>query len=158
MLLAADIGGTNARFGLFDGSRTPLAVDVFPTADWNGAVLAADEFLRRYPAPLTSACLAVAGPVQDGHSAPVNLRWTVDSHELSAALGGIPVSVVNDLEANARGVAVLRDRDLAVVNAGRPARHAARAVVSAGTGLGEAALIWDGERYRAIPGEGGHTD
>jgi glucokinase len=158
MLLAADIGGTNARFGLFDALRAPLGVDVFPTADWDSAVSAAREFLRRNPARLTSACFAVAGPVQDGHSAPVNLRWTVDSRELSAALGGIPVAVVNDLEANARGIAVLAESDLAVVNPGRTAPHAARAVVSAGTGLGEAALVWDGERHRAIPGEGGHTD
>jgi glucokinase len=158
MLLAADIGGTNARFGLFDRDRAQRGVEIFPTADWDGAVEAAHEFLRRHPAEPTSACFAVAGPVQDGHSSPVNLRWTVDSRELSAALGGIPVAVVNDLEANARGGAVLGEDDLAVVNPGANGNGHARAVVSAGTGLGEAALIWDGARYRAIPGEGGHTD
>ena len=73
MLLAADIGGTNARFGLFDGARAQLAVEVFRTADWPGAAAAASEFLRRHPAEPVSACFAVAGPVQDGHSAPVNL-------------------------------------------------------------------------------------
>jgi len=159
MLLAADIGGTNARFGLFDESRAQLAVEIFPTADWPGAAEAAAEFLRLHPGDLASACFAVAGPVRDGHSSPMNLRWTVDSRELSAALGGIPVAVVNDLEANARGVAVLGPGDQAVVNPGvNGAAGHARAVVSAGTGLGEAALVWDGARYRAIPGEGGHTD
>jgi glucokinase len=159
VILAADIGGTNARFGIFDSGRGERAVEVFPTADWDCATGAVREFLRRHPGEVASACLAVAGPVEDGRSSPVNLRWTVDARELSAALGGIPVAVVNDLEANARGVVVLGEHDLAVVNRGANGSNGhARAVVSAGTGLGEAALVWDGARYRAIPGEGGHTD
>jgi glucokinase len=158
MLLAADIGGTNARLGLFEpATRRRVAVEVFPTADRDAAADVARELLRRHPVRLASACFAVAGPVQDGRSSPVNLRWTVDARELSAALG-VPVSVVNDLEANARGIAVLAEHDVAVVNPGRAVSKGTRAVVSAGTGLGEAALLWDGGRYRALASEGGHTD
>jgi glucokinase len=33
-----------------------------------------------------------------------------------------------------------------------------RALIAAGTGLGQSILVWDGARYRIVPSEGGHSD
>jgi glucokinase len=88
----------------------------------------------------------------------VNLPWSVDESRLARALDLPAISVVNDLEANARGIERIAPSELAVVNPGDPAAVGNRAVVSAGTGLGEAALVWDGDGYHAVAGEGGHAD
>jgi glucokinase len=159
MLLAADIGGTNARFALCSGrEHDVVASETYRTEAWQSAEEAVAEFLSRHPARVSAACFAVAGPVRDGRSEPINLRWTVEERRLSDLLGTTAVAVVNDLEANARGIPLLGERDFAVVSAGAPGASGNRAVVSAGTGLGEAALMWDGARYRALAGEGGHSD
>jgi glucokinase len=94
---------------------------------------------------MSAACVAVAGPVHNGRTEAINLRWPVDAGAVTAALAVRDVALVNDLETNARGITLLDQRDLTVINAGRPAAGN-RAVVSAGTGLGEAALWWDGSR------------
>jgi glucokinase len=73
-------------------------------------------------------------------------------------LGLAQVGLVNDLEANARGIAALTPADVLVLNAGAPDGPATMALVSAGTGLGEAGLFWDGRRHHAFPSEGGHAD
>jgi glucokinase len=159
MLLAGDIGGTNARLALFDASRRELVQsEVFRTEAWTSLEDIVGEFLSRHPALVTSACVAVAGPVHAGRVDRVNLPWGVDEASLARALDLPSVSVVNDLEANARGIACLGPAELGVVNPGDPTAGGNRAVVSAGTGLGEAALVWDGSRYHAVAGEGGHAD
>jgi glucokinase len=159
VILAADIGGTNSRVALFEpGGHTPIAVETYRSHAWSGADELLRDFLARHPASLTAACIAVAGPVQDGKSRPVNLSWGLDERRLALALDVPTVALVNDLEANAHGIAVLEPAELAVVNAGEPEAVGNRAVVSAGTGLGEAGLWWDGSRHRAVAGEGGHAD
>jgi glucokinase len=159
VILAADIGGTNARLALFErGSRTPAAVETHRTDAWGSGEDLLRAFLARRSVRVSSACIAVAGPVRHGRSHAMNLRWHLDERQLASALGIPAVAVVNDLEANARGIAVLGPDDLAVVNAGEPEPFGNRAVVSAGTGLGEAGLVWDGSNHRAVAGEGGHAD
>jgi len=158
MILAADIGGTNARLGLFDASdRTLVHSATYPTAEVAGI----DELLARFvprSTTVSSSCIAVAGPVHRGRSRPVNLPWPVEQEVVSRVLRTRAVSVVNDLAANARGVPLLGEGDLLTLNVGEPDPHGARAVVSAGTGLGEAGLVRLGGGYVAIPGEGGHAD
>jgi glucokinase len=159
VILAGDIGGTNARLALFDaGDRSLVGSRTYPTSGWSGADEIVTEFLNGHRASLTTACLAVAGPVRHGRSERVNLPWTVDGPTLARTFDVASFAVVNDLEANARGVPLLDSGDLAVVNAGEPDATGNRAVVSAGTGLGEAGLVWTGRRYHAIAGEGGHAD
>jgi len=159
VILAADIGGTNARIALFDPpNRTPVVVEKYRTAAWEGVPAIVREFLAAHPTRLTAACVAIAGPVHDGRVDAINLPWPVEAHQIARALGLSDVALVNDLEANARGVAVLESDDLWPLSTGDPAAAGNRVVVSAGTGLGEAALTWDGDRFRAIAGEGGHSD
>jgi len=158
VILAGDIGGTNARLALFrPGSRVPIRVETFPTT----SAAALEELVRRFAngggREIGAACFGVAGTVVNGAVNGVNLPWRVDADLLEESLD-IPVRVVNDLHANARGIEALDDTDFVLLNQGAVDMDGNRAVVSAGTGLGEAGLYWDGERHHAIATEGGHAD
>jgi glucokinase len=155
MILAGDIGGTKTRLGLFDGNATsPVAAATYATADFESAGDLIGAFLASHGVRPSRAGFGVAGPVVDGRVQPVNLPWVVDSIEFRRELG-IEVLLVNDIVANARGIGLLPESDFAVVNRGTPDPFGARAVVSAGTGLGEAALWWDGTGHRPAASEGG---
>jgi glucokinase len=100
----------------------------------------------------------IAGPVNDGRVNVTNLPWTVDVQEISQILGDIPAYLLNDLEAIAYSIPTLQESDLTSIKAGGREEEGPIAVIAPGTGLGEAFLFWDGQRYRPIPSEGGHTD
>jgi len=160
VILAGDIGGTNTRLALVDGDpRAPAAVEIYPSAAQSSLEEMVVEFLRAHPATLAAACFGVAGPVQNGHVRVTNLAWPVDAASLAATLGLAQVRLLNDLEANAWGIAALGAADFHVLNEGRPDPDGGNAAVcSAGTGLGEAGLYWDGERHHPFACEGGHSD
>jgi glucokinase len=115
------------------------------------------KFLEQVGAPVTVACLGVAGPVVDGKARITNLPWRLEETALSKALNIPRVKLLNDLEATAWAVPILGEQDLVVVYEGRPAPGGNIAVIAPGTGLGEAYLTWDGRRYLAYACEGGHT-
>jgi glucokinase len=105
------------------------------------------------------ACFGVAGPVVGGqHVATPNLMWDVDASVIARTLDQPQVGLINDLEANAHGIFALEDKDLAVLNAGKAGATGNIAVISAGTGLGEAGMYWDGAQHHPFAGEGGHCD
>jgi glucokinase len=161
MILAGDIGGTSTRLALVDaaGDRfAPLATSVFSSASLDRLDDAIDDFLRTAQGQVHAACFGVAGPVVDGRATLPNLPWAVDAQALADRLRLRHVDVINDLEANAYGISGLAPDDLVPLNeaTGRPASN--RAILSAGTGLGEAGLYWDGTMHRALASEGGHAD
>lgn len=156
MIVAGDIGGTNTRLALFNGGARPMHVATVPTAGDSFATIV-QSFLADVSMTIDAACFGVAGTIVDNAAAGVNLPWDVDGSELSAELCA-PVAIVNDLEANARGIESLEPDDFAVLNTGAPRANGNRVVLSAGTGLGEAGLIWTGARYHAVATEGGHVD
>jgi glucokinase len=160
VILAGDIGGTNTRLALVDGDpRSPAAVEIFPSASHSSLEEMVVEFLGVHPATLVAACFGVAGPVRNGHVRVTNLAWPVDAMSLAATLKLERVLLLNDLEANAWGIAALGPADFHVLNEGRPDPAGGNAAVcSAGTGLGEAGLYWDGERHHPFACEGGHSD
>ena len=88
----------------------------------------------------------------------MNLPWTVDAHELARELGLSTVGLLNDLEANAYGVGGLDADDFVPLNPGVKGRGGNAAIISAGTGLGEAGFYWDGSAHRPFACEGGHAD
>lgn len=159
MILAADVGGTRTRVGLFapDDLRLPAVSHSVETA----SIVSFPDFLAAFVASagavVRAAAVAVAGPVVAGRSVTVNLSWSVEARELARALGLPQVAVLNDLEAAAHGIAVLREEDVMVLQPGAAGARGNRAVIAAGTGLGEAGLYWDGERHRPFATEGGHT-
>lgn len=157
-VLAADIGGTHTRLGIYDGAgdlRDPARPADLPT---HGAG-SAEELLLAYldGEKVDAACLAVAGAVLDGVAAGSNLPWPVRVSSLTAAIGA-PVRLLNDLEATAVGILELRPGETESLLQGRRGPHGPIGVIAPGTGLGQAILVWTGESYRALPSEAGHID
>lgn len=161
MLLAGDIGGTKTNLAIYSleqGPRLPLVEATFPSDDYPSLQAIAQEFLSRVDYDVTFGCFGVAGPVMNGHVKTTNLPWEMDEAELSEALSLERVHLLNDLESVANAIPQLEPGDVATINPGAPQPGGSIAVIAPGTGLGEAFLTWDGERYRAYPSEGGHTD
>ncbi len=159
VILAGDIGGTHTRLALVDRDpRAPVAMEVYASREHGSLEEMAAAFLRAHPAELSAACFGVAGPVLGGAVDVTNLAWPVRAASLAASLNLAHVLLLNDLEANAWGLAALAPGDLHTLNEGDPGAAGNAAVCSAGTGLGEAGLYWDGRRHRPFAGEGGHAD
>lgn len=161
MILAGDIGGTKTTLALLsrneDGSNAIQQEQTFGSADY----LEFDDMLARFlPSgiQLESACFGVAGPVIGQRCEPTNLPWRLDAAELKEALRTDKVRLLNDLEAMALGMLCLDEKDWVELNPNAKQQTGNRAVIAAGTGLGEAVLYWDGQRYHPIATEGGHCD
>ncbi|MGH7359220.1 MAG: glucokinase, partial [Candidatus Rokuibacteriota bacterium] len=104
------------------------------------------------------ACFAIAGPVRSGRVVTTNLGWTVDARRLGEVVRLEEIDLINDLEAMAHGLHELEARDVAVLHPGDAGAEGHRAIIAAGTGLGEAGAYWDGRVHHPFACEGGHTD
>ena len=161
MLLAGDIGGTKSVLALFSDEFGPhhcIEEARYASADYDSLSTIVCDFISRYDVCPATACFGVAGPVHGNRIQVTNLPWQVDGRTLSDVLQGVPVYLLNDLEAIANAIPILEPEDVEVMKPGEVEPEGPIAVVAPGTGLGEAFLFWDGQRYRAIPSEGGHTD
>jgi glucokinase len=159
MILAGDIGGTHTRLALFDGDpREPLAVATYPSRKHAGLEEILAVFLADHPAELDCACFDVAGPVRNGRARTTNVPWILDARQVADTVGLPSIELVNDLVATAYGIAELTTADLETLSRGDPSIGGNLAVIAAGTGLGEAGLIWNGESYHALATEGSHSD
>lgn len=164
LVLAADIGGTNSRFGVYEGNGDAMK-------KMAGAWLAtgeSDSFaqllerlrttsVRPYLGNLRAAVFAVAGPVERGnYSAPAYIDWTIAASTAEDFLGA-RTSLINDFVAQAYACRALPGKRAKAVLAGEADPHGTVAAIGAGTGLGQAALVpLPGDRFYAIPSEGGH--
>jgi len=161
MILAGDIGGTNARLAYFqrqNGHLTVAAEGVFPSKEHRGLDEIVAKFVESQGALPDTACFGVAGPVRNGKVETSNLPWTVEASRLASELQLPSALLINDLEANAWGIASLQEKDLVALNRVKGTPTGNQGVVSAGTGLGEAGLYWNGDGYDIFASEGGHTD
>lgn len=162
-LLAADIGGTNARFAIFelDGGRLALGSQVYlSTGDFTGLeplVRAARE--RLGGAQPADAVLAVAGPVERGRFCrPPNIAYAMDLDALPGGLLPARSVLINDFEAQAHGCRLFGEERSEAVLPGRMDPGQTQAVIGPGTGLGKAALAPDGRGgYVVCASEGGHA-
>ncbi|MDX1615149.1 MAG: glucokinase, partial [Candidatus Promineifilaceae bacterium] len=160
MYLAGDIGGTKTVLALFDeahGPHRPLQERRFESDEYASFLDIVRAFSETTAVQPEAATLAVAGPVQGRRVQVTNLPWAIDADEVSQELGA-PLRLLNDLESIANAVPMLEADDLVTIKAGQAQPEQPIAVIAPGTGLGEAFLFWDGQKYRAIPSEGGHTD
>jgi len=161
MILAADVGGTKTALGLFDdhgGGLTAVRERVLSSREFPAFESLVKAFLADGPSTvLTTACFGVAGPVVQGRAVTTNLPWELDEQRLAAAIRVKRVKLLNDLEAMAHGALAVPSSSLLTLQPGQP-REGNLAVVAAGTGLGEAMLVWDGARYVVMASEGGHVD
>ena len=184
MILAGDIGGTKTNLALFEWKHErvdPIRPESFHSADYQSLEEILTEFLTPpkpptpidqlgdetapetevppEPAKIEAACFGVAGPVINNHCHTTNLPWVVDGPTIGKQFDIPQVRLLNDLEAMAHGLLLLRPDEVEVLNAGAPPAHQqALALIAAGTGLGEAILFWNGTQYQPMSSEGGHAD
>ena len=157
MILAGDIGGTNTRLALFDDQLKMIGKpQKSPTGNGSGLEEQIHRLLKRHRQAPDKACLAVAGPVIENTANATNIGRRFIARDVARDTGLSSLVLINDLVANASGIELLSANETVTLLKGE--RHdGTAAVVSPGTGLGEATLVWDGHTRRAIASEGGHT-
>ena len=161
MILAGDVGGTKTALALFelrDGALVLEREATLPSREFPTFEDAVARFLDAGTRlAVEAACLGVAGPVVNGRSVTTNLPWQLDEATLAAGIPARRVRLLNDLEATGYGVLTLPPTALEPLQRGA-ARRGNMVLIAAGTGLGEALLIWDGQRHLVVASEGGHVD
>jgi glucokinase len=162
MILAGDIGGTKTNLALYKSTQEGIMLEVqhqFVSQNYASFSDVINEFLEKVPdREITTACLAIAGPIIDGRCATTNLPWEIATTDIQNLLKIRDVYLLNDLEATAYGMLYLRDDEFINLNVSIESKKGNCAVIAAGTGLGEAMLYFDGLRYHPISSEGGHSD
>ncbi len=171
MILAGDIGGTKTLLRFAEKNSdgfTVLYEQRFAGTSYASFSDVLREFIENSKKHLgelpsfSAACLAIAGPVRDRESQLTaqltNLGWSFDSDRLAEEFNIANVSLINDFVAVGYGVLGLQPHDLHTLQVGRVVERSPMGVIGAGTGLGEAYLGWNGDRYEVYPTEGGHTD
>lgn len=161
MILAGDVGGTKTSFALFERRDGALVLEreatlpsrEFPTFE-DALARFLDDGTR---GAIEAACFGVAGPVVNGRCVTTNLPWQLDETTLAASIPARRVRLLNDLEATGYGVLALPPTALEPLQRGA-ARQGNMVLIAAGTGLGEALLVWDGQRHLVVASEGGHVD
>jgi glucokinase len=165
MILAGDVGGTKVHLALYNfvgGRLAPVRDHKFPAHEFNSL----DEVVKAFQAQgknepeIAAACFGCPGPVRDGRLKLTNLPWTLDARDLQKSLGIEHIFLINDLEANGYGIPELAPESVFTLMAGDAKSVGHRGLIAAGTGLGEALLIWDGKSHThlPLPSEGGHSD
>jgi len=171
MILAGDIGGTKCNLAVFEQAGAGLRL-VFQTRhatkDFSNFEQLLDSFVQAAHTHLgkaegisiTAAGFGIAGTVVGGRLHAINLPWQLEPASLASTLNLNSNNIVfmNDLVATACGIDRLEQRDFFLLNEVTPQFHANKALIAAGTGLGEAMLFWDGHRHVAAPSEGGAAD
>lgn len=160
VILAGDVGGTNARLALMQpkGRRFEfLWQRTWPSREHATFVEIVAAARREFDRPVAAASFGIAGPVEDGRVHATNLPWDVDARQLAHVLGIERVSLLNDLEAHAWALATLGEADVTVLQAGDGDERGNATLIAAGTGLGEAGLFWNGSELLPFACEGGHA-
>lgn len=170
MILAGDIGGTKCNLALFERHEDSLQLKYqirLQTSAFSHFEQLIDAFRKEYaaqsgsrPLKLSAAGFGVAGAVIDGRVLANNIPWTLTTHSLARKLklDSHRLVLINDLVATACSLDHLSPTDILVLHQGSAQPRDNRALIAAGTGLGEATIFWDGHRLRATPSEGGATD
>jgi glucokinase len=166
VILAGDVGGTKCNLALFaekDGKLEFVYRHRFASKEFAQFDLIVKEFSRQaapylHNQKVTAAGFGVAGPVVNNRIHATNLPWVVDADTLARELAVEPIVLMNDLGATGHSLEHLPPEDFCVLNQGTPVKGGTRALLAAGTGLGEGILFWEGTRYKVVPSEGGHTD
>jgi glucokinase len=161
IVLAGDVGGTKTNLALYErrgSGMIPVRETSLQSRQYDSLEAAIERFLESGPRQaIDAACLGVAGPVVEGRCVATNLPWIIDEQVLSRAIPAARVRLLNDLEAAGYGVLALPANELRALQTG-VARRGSMAVIAAGTGLGEAMIVREGDRRVVIATEGGHTD
>ncbi len=159
-ILCGDIGGTKARLAIFDidGSSGPIVEKSYPSNQYSSLTEISADFLSTQQGPVESAAFGIAGPISGRRCKATNLPWQIDAEQMEQELSIPSVHLINDLEATAYGIAALDGGDFVTLQQGLNDARGNRAVIAAGTGLGQAGMIWNGDKHIPFATEGGHCD
>lgn len=163
MILAADVGGTKTNCALYVIENNQLIKTFskqYVSSEYNKFGDIIEHFLQEYSSiDIQAACFGIAGPVIDGKCSTTNLPWeTIEINQLQNQLKIKDIFLLNDLSATAYGMLYLNEDEFINLNPNGKNVKATRAVIAAGTGLGEAILYYDGINYHPMATEGGHCD
>ncbi|MGE0749384.1 MAG: glucokinase [Variibacter sp.] len=156
-VLLADIGATNCRFALIGAGGRPERVIKLRDSEVPSLEAGVARYLEETGAHPSAGVLAIAGPIEGDAVKMTNRPWAFRFSELAKRFGWSGVRGINDFEAVAWSLPHLRDDDVRPLGALTTKPNGAKAAFGPGTGLGVAALLPDGERWRVVPTEGGHV-
>ena len=161
IVLAGDVGGTNARLAIVElEERTARFVhqNRYPSGAFEGLAPIVRRFCEETGSRPDHACFGIACPVVGDDCTAPNLPWTINARALAAEIGIPRTAIINDFVAVGYGIELLTPADLATLQQGAPEPRGPIALIGAGTGLGEAFLVWQGDHYQVLASEGGHGD
>jgi glucokinase len=167
--ISADIGGTKTLLqaaASMNGDTRILCERRYSSRDYGTFSDVLRDFLKQAAGsdaslggcPPAAACFAVAGPIERGKVQVTNLPWLMDSAAISQEFSIPKVKLINDFAAVASSIETLSDTDLVMLQEGQVYSREMRVALGAGTGMGVAWLIWQGDHYAVSPSEGGHMD
>lgn len=156
--LIADIGGTNARFGIADNKGVHDLV-YLECRNYTGPVEAAEAYLKKISLSQRPeiGVFAVAGPVMGDLVNFTGSPWTFRTSQVKEQLQLTTFEVMNDFKAVALAIPDISPTLVQKIGGGEPKKGWAKGVLGPGTGLGVASLFWANDHYIANPGEGGHV-
>ena len=160
-VLAGDIGGTKTNLGLFVKGKVrpvPKVIETFSSQNALDLEHIVQQFLEIHPVPVIHACFGIAGPVIKGKSKTTNLPWSISEDRIKKKFDFHHVRLVNDLTATAMAIPLLSEDELYPLNQAASIKEQNLALIAPGTGLGQAMLIYQNNRYLPVPSEGGHAD
>ncbi len=158
-VLAGDIGGTKTHLALYqydESSFRLLSEKTYRSKIHQSFPDMVADFVGNEKPDCIS--VGVAGPVINDSVKITNLTWSIEAKECARETGIENVYLINDLVANIYGLTTLQDKDFIVFHEGAPEMLGNAAMISPGTGLGEAGMFWDGHYFHPFATEGGHAD
>lgn len=162
MILAGDIGGTKTILALYKQEKKNWVCckkETYFSADFDSFEKLINTFLNEQANfQIESVCVGVAGPIENGNCITTNLPWVIKQKDFSSQISAKYICLLNDFEATAWGVLALPEKDFVELNPDARESVGNIAILGAGTGLGEAILLYNKGEYHVLATEGGHTD
>lgn len=159
--LVIDIGGTYSRLAIMNDDHQIDCKETYINYTHTSFLEIVQKYLDSHRNRLDNirqCCIAVAGPVKNGHAKLTNINWTLDSQSLQQALPFERVRLLNDFHALGYCVPLLNEQNLLTLQAGKVTAHHVKVMVGAGTGLGVAHIKQKEGQVEVYPSEGGHID
>lgn len=155
--LVADIGGTNSRFAMCRlGTLDLVEPRKFANIDFSSLEAVIEHYLASVEGEPRHACIAVAGPISSDTVRLTNIDWQFSRSALRKRFGFSRLHIANDFTALAMAVPHLSTDRIIHIGGGESVKHMPIAVVGPGTGLGVSGLLWSGQHWRPLQGEGGN--
>jgi glucokinase len=159
-ILAGDVGATKSNLAIFNWDGHSLNIQKqadYKSAEFKSIISMLSDFLVGETLPEIIS-LGIAGPVNDSKVTMTNTGWIISRKEISEMFGPVTVLLINDLEATAYSLAVISEKDIHVLYDPESVTEGNIAIISPGTGLGEAGLYYNSDGYHPFATEGGHCD